>query len=282
MILVTGSGGKTGQAIIKAVSSKKQNIRAFVRSNNHGETVLKLGATEVVVGDLMDEDAFQRATHGVEMIYHICPNVSPHEIEIGDNAISAAKQSGVAHFVYHSVLHPQIEAMPHHWLKMQVEEMIFASGIPFTILQPTAYMQNITGRLEDIKKSGVYSVPYSLDTKISLVDINDVAEVAATILCQAGHEGATYELCSPDKPTQHEIAEMLSAELNETIEAKRISIDEWQESARKSGMGNFQIDTLSKMFAYYEENHLQGNSNVLEMLLSKAPTTLKAVLSKVI
>ncbi len=54
-------------------------------------------------------------------------------------------RSGVTRFVYHSVLHPQIEAMPHHWQKMRTEEMLFAAGFELTVLQPTAYMQNILG-----------------------------------------------------------------------------------------------------------------------------------------
>ena len=97
---------------------------------------------------------------GVRAVYHIPPNVHPREVEIGDIVISCSTGNGVEHFVYHSVLHPQIEAMPHHWLKLRVEERLIASGLPFTILQPTAYMQNITSQLERIKERGIYQVPY--------------------------------------------------------------------------------------------------------------------------
>ncbi len=70
-------------------------------------------------------------------------------------------------FVYHSVLHPQIEAMPHHWAKMRVEEMLFAAGFDLTILQPTAYMQNILGAWRGIVEDGVFRVPYPVETRLS-------------------------------------------------------------------------------------------------------------------
>ena len=63
-------------------------------------------------------------------VYHVCPNVSPDEIAIGRVSIAAARSAGVEHFVYHSVLHPQTEAMPHHWLKLRVEEALITSGLP--------------------------------------------------------------------------------------------------------------------------------------------------------
>lgn len=279
MILVTGAGGKTGQAIIEALAEKGRSVCAFAYSIKHEAQLRKLGAGEVLIGDMLDPEAFREAAQGIRALYHICPNVHPNEVEIGKNAIEAAKASGVEHFVYHSVLHPQIEAMPHHWLKVLVEELLFASGLPFTILQPTAYMQNILAQWEKIKESGVYSVPFWLNTRVSLVDLNDVAEAAAIVLTQPGHIAATYELCSADSPSQVEIADMLSEASGQQVQAKQISIETWQENAREDGLGSYQIETLTKMFAYYEGQNLQGNVKVLEMLLERTPTSLKSLLS---
>ena len=79
-----------------------------------------------------------QAVQGVQAIYHICPNVSPDEIPIAEVLINAAQDAGVRRFVYHSVLKPQIESMPHHWKKLRVEEMLIESGMPYTILQTAA------------------------------------------------------------------------------------------------------------------------------------------------
>ena len=279
MILVTGAGGKTGKAVIQSLSEKGQPVRAFANSAKHEDKLINLGANEVFMGNMLDTEAFREVAKGMRAIYHICPNVHPNEVEIGMNAIGAAKASGVEHFAYHSVLHPQIEAMPHHWLKMRVEELLFSAGLPFTILQPTAYMQNILGQWNDIQEIGVYNVPYSLDARVSLVDLIDVAEAAAIVLTETGHIEATYELCGSDFPNQTEIAGMLSESSGRHVQAKQISIDTWQENARDARLGDYQIETLTKMFAYYEGENLQGNASALEMLLGRPPTTLKSLLS---
>src|SRR5271165_4774509 len=145
MILVTGAAGKTGKAVVKALAAKGANVRALAHRPEHAEALTALGAADVSIGSFDDPRALPRAAAGTRAIYHICPNVSPHEVAYARSIAAAAHAQGVARFVYHSVLHPQIEAMPHHWQKMRTEEMLFASGFDLTILQPTAYMQNILG-----------------------------------------------------------------------------------------------------------------------------------------
>src|ERR1700737_772649 len=118
MILMTGAGGKTGKAVIKALIAGGTTVRAFVRSPTHDAGLKAMGVRDVVVGDMDDPHALSQALRGADAVYHICPNVSPHEIAFGKAMIDAATSAGVQRFVFHSVLHPQIEAMPHHWNKM--------------------------------------------------------------------------------------------------------------------------------------------------------------------
>ncbi|MCJ7734025.1 MAG: NmrA family NAD(P)-binding protein, partial [Anaerolineales bacterium] len=159
MILVTGAAGKTGLAVIRAAAEKGAVVRGFIHHESYRESVLDAGAVEVILGDLLNEDDLKQAFQGVRVVYHIPPNMHPREVELGEITINSAQHEGVEHFVYHSVLHPQIEAMPHHWLKLRVEERLIGSGLNFTILQPTAYMQNITSQLKNIQKSGIFQVP---------------------------------------------------------------------------------------------------------------------------
>ena len=143
MILVTGAAGKTGQAVVRALLAKGQTVRTLVRNETQCELMSSLYDTDIVIGDMSVESVLSNLFEGVRAVYHICPNMHPDELSIGQAMISAAKNADLTQFVFHSVLHPQVEAMPHHWQKMRVEEALFASGIPFTILQPAAYMQNI-------------------------------------------------------------------------------------------------------------------------------------------
>lgn len=267
MILVSGAGGKTGRAVIAALARRGQSVRAFVRRPQQID-----GATDYFVGDMLDSAAWREALARVTKLYHICPNVHPDEVEIGRNAIHAAQHHTLSHLVYHSVLHPQTQKMPHHWRKMRVEEMLFECGLPITVLQPTAYMQNI--QLANVLKTGVYAVPYPVETHISLVDLHDVAEVAARILTEAGHAGATYELVGSEPLTQIAVAAVLGERFDQKITAQQTPLDQWQQTARQNGLPDHAIDTLSAMFRYYAQWGLIGNRNVLSWLLEREPTTL--------
>ena len=192
MILVTGAAGKTGQAICQRLVQAEENVRAFVYRPEHQAIVTQLGVAETIVGDMAQADIYRQATNGIEAMYHICSNMNPAEVEIGRIAIAAAQAAKVKRFVYHSVLHPQTEKMPHHWHKLRVEEMLFESGLDVTILQPAAYMQNVLAGWKKIIEQGVYQIPYPVETKLSMVDLTDVATVAANVLTEAGHQGAIY------------------------------------------------------------------------------------------
>lgn len=280
MILVTGAAGKTGISIIKALHQQERDVRAFVRRDEQVDLAAAAGAGEIVIGDLRDDGLVHRAMRGVQKVYHICPNVSPDEIYIGRLAIEASKNNNIEHFVYHSVLHPQVDKMPHHWLKMRVEEELFESGLPFTILQPAPYMQNILAGWSDIVSKGEYPVPYHEDTRITMVDLVDVSQAAATILTTSGHKGAIYELCGPETLSQTAIAAILTERLSTTVQVKVIDRLEWERSARNRGVDAYQADTLLKMFEYYERFGLIGNSSVLNCILGRPPATFAEFLDR--
>lgn len=282
MILVTGAAGKTGRAAVKALAGVGARVRALVRRREQADALKALGATAVCVGGFEDRDALAKAAAGVEAVYHICPNVSANEVAYARAVADAAKGQRVARFVYHSVLHPQIEAMPHHWAKMRAEEMLFGCGFALTILQPAAYMQNILGAWPGIVESGVFRVPYPVETRLSLVDLDDVAEAAARVLMTGGHAGATYELVGTPPLAQTEIAAMLAAALGRDVRAEAETIEPWEARARQSGIGEHERTTLAAMFRYYARHGLVGNANTLRWLLDRPPCDLPHFLRRTV
>lgn len=273
MILVTGAAGKTGRAVIGALRSTGQKVRGLVRRAEQEAELQAMGNCEAVVGDMSDPNTFARAASGVEAIYHICPNMHPEEPAIGDIALRAARAAGVQQFVYHSVLLPKIKEMPHHWNKHLVEESLAASGLTYTILQPAAYMQNVLGDWQQIVDEGVFCVPYDIESVSTMVDLQDVAEAATKVLTESGHEGAAYELCGSEALTQGEVADLLGEQLGRPVHAERIPISEWTEKARAAGFGPWAIETLVKMFEYYDQHGFRGDSQALTTLLGRPPTT---------
>jgi NAD(P)H dehydrogenase (quinone) len=280
MILVTGAGGKTGQHVIRALAARMQNVRALEFNNERTELLKKCGANEVHIGDMLDKSTLAVAFSGIQAVYHIAPNMSVDELRIGQAVITAATEAGVEHFVFHSVLHPQVQDMPHHWLKLRVEEELFKSALKVTILQPAAYMQNLLGYRTAILERGVYSVPFSIDARQSMVDIKDVAEVAAKVLTEPGHISAIYELVSLDAPSPRDIARMLTARLGSPVRAESLDRKIWETQARANRMSDYSVRSLLKMFAYYEQFHFFGNSNVLTWLLGREPGRFTAFLER--
>jgi NAD(P)H dehydrogenase (quinone) len=280
MILVTGAAGKTGRAVLRALADKGETVRALVRRPGQIEVVKDLGAQQAIAGDMCQQATLEQAAQGVRAIYHICPNMHPAEVAIGQAILAAARSAGVERFVYHSVLHPQTEAMPHHWLKLRVEELLFASGLAYTILQPAAYMQNVLAHWDQIVQQGVFPVPYAAETRLGMVDLEDVAAAAAAVLAQSGHLGATYELAGPDVLSQHEVAAILAEQLGRAVRVQLVSQDTWEHGARESGLGDYQVDTLIKMFCYYENFGFWGNPQVLGWLLGRPATSFSAFIER--
>lgn len=279
MILVTGASGKTGKVIVQALATM-ESAYAFVHREESVSDLKSLGAEQVIVGDMRDEIAICSAMQNVRAIYHICPNMNPNETVIGKLVMDAARNAGVEHFVYHSVLHPQIEAMNHHWQKLRVEEMLFESGIPFTILQPAPYMQNLLANWKSVIGDGILRVPYSIESKFSFVDLADVAEAARIVLTDSTHQNAIYELAGTI-PTSHvEVAKIFSKVLKREVKAEKMEIRDWRLGAK--GLNEFALENLVRMFEYYDEWGLVGNPNALKWILRREPNSIENFVERVV
>lgn len=272
MILLTGAAGKTGLALTRALTAVGQPVRAFVRTPQQASAAQAAGATETFLGDLLNPDDLNRAAEGARALYLICPNVHPQEVQIGRLAIAAARHAGLELIAYHSVLHPQIQAMPHHWQKMQVEAALIESGLPFLILQPCAYMQNILHQKETILASGTLEVPCSLETRHSLVHLEDVAIAAARLLTSPVYLNGSYELAGPQALNHHEIAALLAQTWGQPITPRQLTASEWQ--AAHLSLPAYARDTLLAMFAHYDQHGFTGSPAVLQAILGRAPTPL--------
>ncbi len=199
---------------------------------------------------------------------------------IGELAIRMARACGVEHFVYHSVLHPQTEKMNHHWQKLRVEEMIFESETAFTILQPAPYMQNLLAGWTSIVEEGVLRVPYSIHSKFSFIDLEDLAEAAGIVLSEPAHKNAVYELAGT-APTSHaDVAKILGTLLGRGIRAVKEEINDWRSKVK--GMNEYTIENLIRMFEYYDQWGLAGNPNALRWLLEREPTSIKSFLERIL
>lgn len=277
-VLVTGAAGKTGLAVLGAVTRAGLAARALVRRSEQAAAARRAGAQQVVVGDLLDSAALWEATQGLRAVYLICPNVHPQESEIGQAAILAAQAAGVEHFVYHSVLLPEVAAMPHHWQKHLVEQSLQASGLRYTSLQPSSYMQNVLPYWETIQ-NGLYRVPYSITTPFSPVDLEDVAEAAARVLAQPVlYAGQRLALAGPQRLSSEQMAAEMAAHLGRPVRAEAQPLADW--AATTLGLSDYAGAALERMFAYYDAHGFAGDSTLLQAILGRPPHTFREFLSR--
>lgn len=284
MILVTGANGKTGQAVIHALLSKGQEVRALVHKAEQIKELKDMGVKEAVAGDMRDQEAINEAFKGIKAVYHICPAVNPEEVLIGQRVISAALSAKVEHFVYHSVLHSRLKDMPHHQKKLMVEELLVNSGIPFTIIQPAVYMQNILESWKSLNEMGVFQQRFFKDkeTRICMVDLKDLADAVSIILTEESHIGATYEICGSENLSLSDMLGAMEQHFNREIKVETVPDELWAAQLKKYGLGDYQVNTLLKMFQHYNEHGFIGNPKVLTFILGREPKNFSSFILRTI
>lgn len=280
MILVTCAGGKTGRAIAAALAAGGTPVRAMVRRESSMAALDGLGAADICAGDLADHDDVARATQGVTGIYYIAPNMNPDERRIGNNMIDAAKVCGGVRFVFHSVLHPQLEALAHHWERHFVEQDIINSGLPFTILQCGSYMQNMLPGWDKMVETGVHRMAYDIDAPMSLVDLGDVAEAAVRVLADDGYINGIFEIAGPSI-TLREKAAILTDIVGKPIRAEKEPLESFLAHGKELGFSDYTLATMAKMFPYYDDHGLVGSAKSLGWILERAPTDFETFARRV-
>lgn len=219
--------------------------------------------TQDIIGDMEDNETCRQAVKGCDFVYFIGPAGHPKEGEFGIKMIDAAKEQGVPHFIFSSVTHPQQSSLLQHTQKLRTEEHLINSKMDYTILQPCHYHHNFN--IDQVLKDEVFSMFYEHDKKLSLVDCEDVAEVAAKVINDPQkHNRATYELIGPDILTSDEMAEIFIRETGIRIQSRSMPVEDFI-----AGLGEVPEYT-KEMFRHLSATY---NSNVLEWLLGRKPTS---------
>ena len=102
---------------------------------------------------------------------------------MGFAMVDAAVAAGVKNFVFSSVLHAITTDLVQHAIKRDIEEHLLSSGLEFTILQPANYMLPL--KLKSVFSDSVFKLSWSLDRRQSLVDLDDVTDVAMEVLANS-------------------------------------------------------------------------------------------------
>lgn len=275
-IAMTGASGMLGTPIIKALMKRGFKLKILSSSDASAARLKMLGDHEIVRGDFRESNDLARLLSGVDAVLHIPPSVVEDEDQIGLSMIAAAKGAGTKHFMFMSCFHSIIPELRHHVNKLRVEQALLTSGLNYSILQPSMFMQNLGFIWAKVKTSGVFEWPWDPKQQYSMIDVNDIADATAHIFASPHLHGATYELCSNDTLTGVQMAAFLAEALGRDVRAGQQDADDWRSGMAKSGASAWSVETVMGMCTYHDRHGYHGGSAfVLEAILGRKAGTYR-------
>jgi uncharacterized protein YbjT (DUF2867 family) len=271
MILVTGGTGTIGKATVAALQAAGQRFKLAARSPQQ----VKTPGVEAVTLDWSELDTYLSAMKGIDRLFLLTPN-SERQVGYVVQAIAAARRAGVKHVARLSVMGADADpGVILGRLHFAAEREVRLSGIPWTMLRPTFFMQNF------INYYGVHPnkdcevrLPHGRG-KASWVDARDVGEAAARVLSGEGNEGKTFDLTGPEALTTEEVLAILS----EVFGHKYTYVDVPEEEARKAmedmKMPLWLVDGFMELHSLIRNGHAATLANGVQTILGREPRSVK-------
>jgi uncharacterized protein YbjT (DUF2867 family) len=267
MILITGATGNNGRELVRQLVAAGQHVRALVR-NPAKVTNLKGPNVELVVGDFDQPATLDAALRGVEKAFLLTP-VAEHFVEWQSVFIESAERAELKHLVKFSGMGAdagaKVELLRLH---SETDNLLRNSGVPFTILQPNSFHQNILSSADTIKAQGAFYWPLK-DAAQSTVDIRDINAVAARVFTSSGHEGKTYTITGPEALTFQQVAEKLSAVLGRDIRYVDVPLSAAADEMRKSAMPEWNVRAVTELLGYFASGAAATVTDTVPRLLGR-------------
>jgi uncharacterized protein YbjT (DUF2867 family) len=240
MILVCGATGTVGSKVVRQLSQAGIQCRAMVHDPGKAD-FLRSPNTEIVQGEFARPETLSGPLAGVDRVF-LAARPGPQQPELEGNMIRACQQAGVEGLVKLSML----GAAPHsgvpycHW-NGQIEQHLRQSGVPWTVLRPNYFMQNLLQFADSLLSEGAFHLPMG-DARISQIDARDVAAVAVACLTQRECQSEAYLLTGPQAISFSDCADALTNVLGRPTEYQPVSAEEARTWMRKARMPDWEIE----------------------------------------
>jgi uncharacterized protein YbjT (DUF2867 family) len=250
MILVTGATGNAGGAVVRALLETGERVCGLVR-READRSRLPAGV-EAVTGDLDEPGTLRAPLQGVRAVFLL----SGYRDIPG--ALAEMRRAGVDRVVLLSSAAPDGDlsnAIARYHIVS--EHAVRESGVPFTFIQPNAFMSNTFRWIPQLREGDVIRAPFA-GARAAMIDPDDVGAVAALALTSTGHEGRAYRLSGPESLLPADcvavLADVLGRELR--LEAQTDA------DARAEMSATMPPEYVEAFFRFYADGDLD-ESNVL-------------------
>jgi uncharacterized protein YbjT (DUF2867 family) len=273
-ILITGSTGNIGTHLVKLASQRGLQTRAAVRSKAK-VTSANLPNVEWVEADFDKPQSFDSALRGIEKVFVLSPFL-PTLAEMSNDLVDRAKKAGAKHIVRLSATGANAKGKISlsQW-QGKAEKHIQESGLAWTILRPTFFMENILNNFgASIKGQGKYYVPHG-SGKAAYIAARDIAEIALEALTAQNHEGKIYELSGPQALSDYDVAAILSKVAGKKIEYVDVPEDVARQSMHGMGLPEWMVTSLMELNYIVKQGWTGSVETTLKDLTGKEGTTFE-------
>jgi len=287
-VLVYGATGSQGSPVARHLLEAGFGVRAMTR-NPKGAAWLAEAGAEVVAGDLGDPQAVRAAGEGVDAVFLLVPFFNREAdggLGYGRNAIDAAREAGVKLLVWNpsGEIPPQETGNPGFDVRLRVLEHLRESGVPYVVLQPTAYMENFLGpwTAPEVARDGVFAYPTPNTVKMQWIATEDVALYVVEAMRNPGVANLELKVSGPEKLNGDEVAERFGRALGREITFRAMPPKEFGGIIEEAFPGMGEPAAQGYEMAYQNPEMFSTNVDLdaaLEKLPIK-PTTLEEWVQK--
>ncbi|KAK7539615.1 uncharacterized protein J3D65DRAFT_601685 [Phyllosticta citribraziliensis] len=283
VLLLVCASGKQCSSLLPLLQGKWRHLRLHVNSQASEERLkTRYPEAEVVRASLDNVDHVRRIMCGVATVFHVGPSFHPREKEMGcfmvDAAVEEAKRGTFKHFIYSSVLSPQLRKLMNHDCKNHVEEHLMESGLNFTILQPSTFLDNFPIKYLAQQEKPVFPALWDTNVSFSYTALDDLAEAVSKVIEEREkHYMAQYAACSTMPMPNSALVAMAAKVLGKDVEVSRIPFQESVDMLCKRLYATTEVDARTRdeperMILFYNRRGLLGNPGVLEWILGRKAT----------
>jgi len=278
-ILVTGATGRVGGALAPLLKRAGAQVVALVRDPARAKPLATQGI-ELRQADLADPNSLPKALEGIDKAF-LATGDSREQATLETNFIAAAAAAGVGHIVKLSAqsagLSPPRSFGVFH---RQAEIALERSGVPFTVLRPTFFMQSLLLFADDIRKKGQFTAPIK-GGRVAMVDLRDVAAVAALCLADDAHKGRAYIVTGPRAIDFFEVAKLIGQARGRNVAFKPLpAFIARLAMPYATGMPRWYANLVIDLFVALNKGAQMPMTDTVERLTGKKPRTLEAFLKE--
>ena len=270
-ILVTG--GNIGNPVAEELASWGFGVRVLTKTIKANPSWEKSKIEQIAV-DMASIPSMLPAFEGVDRFFSVTPFVE-NLAELGINTIEAARQAGVRRIVRSSFIGAGGTGIALGRDHRAVEKAVEASGISYTILRPNTFMQSYAMNAESIRRDSAFYMPQGTG-RVSLVDVGDVALLAAAVLTQDGHEGRVYDVTGPEALSNYDVAAKLSGALQKQIAYIDVTEKQAEESMLSTGLPPWMVKSLLELFEFSKRGAAERVSSDFEQIVNRKPTSFES------